>query len=63
MNSLMLSHGHISSGYTPLCRPYSEYVEDGIDGTIYMLASEIHVNVDVVLGIKNIFELEGVINS
>ena len=30
---------------------------------IYTLVSEIHENVDMVLGIKNIFELEGVINS
>ena len=30
---------------------------------IYTLVSEIHENVDLVLGIKNIFELEGVINS
>ena len=30
---------------------------------IYMLVSEIHENVDLVLGIKNVFELEGVINS
>ena len=30
---------------------------------IYMLVSEIHKNVDLVLGIKNVFELEGVINS
>ena len=30
---------------------------------IYTLASEIHENVDLVLGIKNVFELEGVINS
>ena len=30
---------------------------------IYMLVSEIHENVDLVLGIKNIFKLEGVINS
>ena len=30
---------------------------------IYTLVSEIHVNVDLVLGIKNVFELEGVINS
>ena len=29
---------------------------------IYMLVSEIHENVDIVLGIKNVFELEGVIN-
>ena len=29
---------------------------------IYMLASEIHENVDIVLGFKNVFELEGVIN-
>ena len=29
---------------------------------IYMLMSEIHKNVDLVLGIKNVFELEGVIN-
>ena len=29
---------------------------------IYTLASEIHENVDLVLGIKNEFELEGVIN-
>ena len=30
---------------------------------IYTLASVIHENVDLVLGIKNVFELEGVINS
>ena len=30
---------------------------------IYTLVSEIHENVDLVLGIKNVFELEGVINS
>ena len=30
---------------------------------IYTLVSEIHENVDLVLGIKNMFELEGVINS
>ena len=30
---------------------------------IYTLVSEIHQNVDLVLGIKNISELEGVINS
>ena len=30
---------------------------------IYKLVSEIHENVDLVLGIKNVFELEGVINS
>ena len=29
---------------------------------IYALVSEIHENVDIVLGIKNVFELEGVIN-
>ena len=30
---------------------------------IYTLVSKIHENVDLVLGIKNIFELEGVISS
>ena len=30
---------------------------------IYTLVSEIHENVDLVLGIKNVFELEDVINS
>ena len=30
---------------------------------IYSLVSEIHKNVDLVLGIKKVFELEGVINS
>ena len=30
---------------------------------IYVLVSEIHENVDLVLGIKNVFELEGKINS
>ena len=29
---------------------------------VCILVSEIHENVDLVLGIKNIFELEGVIN-
>ena len=30
---------------------------------MYTLVSEIHENIDLVLGIKNVFELEGVINS
>ena len=30
---------------------------------IYTLVSEIHKNVDLVLGIKNVFKLEGVKNS
>ena len=30
---------------------------------IYTLLSEIHETVDLVLGIKNVFELEGVIDS
>ena len=30
---------------------------------IYTLVSEIHENVDLVLGINNVFEIEGVINS
>ena len=30
---------------------------------IFTLVSEIHENVDLVMGIKNIFELEGVIDS
>ena len=30
---------------------------------IYTLVSEIHNNIDLVLGIKNVFELEGVFNS
>ena len=30
---------------------------------IYTLVCEVHVNVDLVLGIKNVFELEGIINS
>ena len=30
---------------------------------VYTLVSEIHENVDLVLGIKNVFQLEGVINS
>ena len=30
---------------------------------IHTLVSKIHENVDMVLGIKNVFELEGVINS
>ena len=30
---------------------------------IFTFVSEIHENVDLVLGIKNIFELEGIINS
>ena len=35
----------------------------GINFEIYTLVSEIHENIDLVLGIKNVFELEGVINS
>ena len=30
---------------------------------IYALVSEIHDNIDLVLGIKNVFELEGIFNS
>ena len=30
---------------------------------IYMLVSEIHKNVDLVFGIKNVFKLEGILNS
>ena len=30
---------------------------------IYTLVTEIHKNVDLVLGIKNVFELEGITNS
>ena len=30
---------------------------------IFMLVSEIHENIDLLFGIKNIFELEGIINS
>ena len=30
---------------------------------IYTLVSEIHENIDLLLGIKNVFELEGVIDS
>ena len=30
---------------------------------MYTLVSEIHENIDLVLGIKNVFQLEGVINS
>ena len=30
---------------------------------IYTLVSEIHENIDLVLGIMNVFKLEGVINS
>ena len=30
---------------------------------VFALVSEIHENVDLVLGIKNIFELEGVVDS
>ena len=33
------------------------------DLKFYTLGSEIHENVDLVLGIKNIFKLEGVIDS
>ena len=29
---------------------------------VYTLVSEIHENVDLVLGIKNVFQLDGVIN-
>ena len=30
---------------------------------IYTLVSQIHENVDLILGIKNVFEIEGVTNS
>ena len=35
----------------------------GQEFEIYTLVSEIHKNIDLVLGIKNVFKLEGVINS
>ena len=34
-----------------------------MDLEIYTLVSEIHENVDIVLGIKNVLELECIINS
>ena len=39
------------------------YIIHGHRFEIYTLVSEIHENVDLVPGIKNIFELEGIINS
>ena len=36
---------------------------DGHRFEIYTLVSKIHENVDLVLGIKNVYELEGIINS
>ena len=30
---------------------------------MFILVSEIHENVDLILGIKKVFELEGIINS
>ena len=33
------------------------------DSKYITLVSEIHENVDIVLGIKNVFKLEGIINS
>ena len=30
---------------------------------VYTLVSKIHENVDIILGIKNVFKLEGIINS
>ena len=30
---------------------------------IYTIVSEIHDNIDLVLGIKNVFKLEGIFNS
>ena len=35
----------------------------GLRFEIFTLVSEIHESVDLVLGIKNIFELEGIMNS
>ena len=35
----------------------------GIRFEVYTLVSETHENVDLGLGIKNVFDLEGVINS
>ena len=35
----------------------------GHEFEIYTLVSEIHENIGLVLGIKNVFKLEGVINS
>ena len=37
--------------------------EKGHQFEIFIFVSEIHENIDLVLGIKNIFELEGTINS
>ena len=42
---------------------YSTYYIHGHRFEIYTLVSEIHENVDLVLGIKNVFKLEGIINS
>ena len=37
--------------------------EHGHRFEICTLVSEIHENVDLVLGIKNVFEIEGIVNS
>ena len=34
-----------------------------IDSKFFIVVSEIHDNIDLVMGMKNIFELEGVIDS
>ena len=40
MNILMQIYGHISSGYTPPYRPYSECVEAKISGTVVFLPTK-----------------------
>ena len=39
-NTLMQTHGHISSGYTPPYRPYSEHIEAEIVGTLVFLLTK-----------------------
>ena len=54
---------YCSREYQASTRLIQQYEKSTLRFEIFTLVSEIHENVDLVLGIKNLFELEGVIES
>ena len=60
-----LHHNQNSSWQWTLCRCFVHHTchNDHHRFEIFTLVSDIHENVDLVIGIKNLFELEGVIDS
>ena len=67
ITKILFKYAKNSSGKWTICQciicDSSNYRVHGHRFKIFTLVSEIHDNVDLVMGMKNIFELEGVIDS